>query len=320
MESADQDEEEDDPTSSSLIEAKRARARNDDDQLEVIPDDVLFLCFEWLFPSDLSRCMLVSKHWNDAAKDNHLWKLHCAMAFNRISSKNLSNKYASSYYEYYRRHNKLRFDGIYVLKVLYYIQSEAAMPSFSSSRKANPYTTIEYYRYLRFFNNRCEVVVHDKSHRVEKVTHDHSFHALYALSKKPPAQFVLFRCFAAMDASHENMRNAQSTSNVVAAYLDKTDGISTHEKVFRAKYDILDKKQLKVMVNTDYDLALEMTLSYYEVMQGASDRLKMAAFDGVCLDAEGNRMEDTRDHYEVRHEPFVFIPDYHFAVAQRYFD
>ena len=83
--------EDDDPTSAS---ASRET---------VIADDVLFLCFEWcvlcvecrvdcpvsaaprLFASDLSRCMAVSHRWLEAAQDNHLWKLHCAMCFRRVS-------------------------------------------------------------------------------------------------------------------------------------------------------------------------------------------------------------------------------------------
>eukprot|EP00483_Globobulimina_turgida_P003560 UN03566 len=136
----EEEEEDDDPTSASSLSIEN-------DKKMVISDDILFLCFEWLFAAELSRCMVVSRHWNEAAQDNHLWKLQCAMCFKRVSNKNLSNKYSNSYYLYYQKHNKLRFDGVYVLKVLYYIQSEVPMPTFNTnhSRSMKPYTTIEYY-------------------------------------------------------------------------------------------------------------------------------------------------------------------------------
>ena len=264
--------------------------------------------------------MVVNQKWNELAKDDHLWRLHCAMTFNRVSRKNLSNKYSNSYYNYYQRHKKLRFDGCYIMKVLYYIQSEAAMPNFTTSaRKAKPYTTIEYYRYLRFFNNSCYFVIHDKTHNIEKIKNDQSFNCIYALSKKKPSEFTLFNCFGTMDISHGNIKR-DNGNPVIASYHDKTDGITTHEKVFKGKYNISDKKNCSVVILTDYGLKLEIGLSYYQVIERSSDRLSMSKFDGISLDPNGNEIESTRDHYEVRHEPFIFIPDTRFRFAQEYFD
>eukprot|EP01084_Bolivina_argentea_P187077 322316_1 len=291
----EEEEEDDDPTSSN----------------HVISDDILFLCFEWLFAAELSCCMVVNKHWNEAAKDNHLWKLQCAMCFKRISNKNLSNKYSNSYYLYFQKHNKLRFDGIYILKVLYYIQSEARMPNFNTNiQNIRPYTTIEYYRYLRFFNNKCKIIN-------EKITNDQSFNALYALSKKKPTNYGLINVFNPLHITHQNIKKK---SQVIASLHDKIDGISSQEKVYKAKYDFADKKNVKLMVNTDYGLRLELGLSYYEVINGASDRLKIEYFDGISLNAKGEPIQSTRDHYEIRHEPFCFIPDARFKLIDQYFD
>lgn len=189
MDIAGDEEEDDDPTSASSSPRRnehngpndneaqseeKKSTEGDQETAHQIPEDVLFLCFEWLFPSELVRCCPVSHQWNEAARDNHLWKLHCAMCFQRVSSRNLSNKYSNSFYEYYHRHRKIRFDGVYVLKVLYYIQSEAGMLSFESgaTRYSKPYTTIEYYRYVRFFNNQCTVSINAKTKRMEKVHRD----------------------------------------------------------------------------------------------------------------------------------------------------
>merc|ERR1712228_211413 len=281
-----------------------------------ISDDVLFLCFEWLFPSELCRCMVVNKHWNETAKDNHLWKVQCALVFSRVSSKNLLKKYLNSYHSYYKRHHTLRFDGVYVLKVLYYIQSEATL--FTTPALTKPYTTIQYYRYLRFFNNQCEIIVNDKNHKLDKIKNDQSFNAIYSMDKHKPSEFALFHCFGAKDVSHQNIR--KGTSSIIASLYNKKDGIVTHQKVFAAKYDIGNKKMVKVNVSTDYGLALEFGLKYYEVMEGASDRLRIEYFDGLNLNAQNVPIESSRDHYEVRHEPFIFIPDTQFRFAGEYFD
>eukprot|EP01084_Bolivina_argentea_P245440 410929_1 len=278
-------EEDDDPTS--LLSTNERKEC--DGEATIISDDILFLCFEWLFPSSLSKCAAVSKHWDEAAKDNHLWKLHCVMAFARVSSKNLANKYSNSYYKYYQKHKKLRFDGVYVLKVLYYIQSESALPD---SNNTNPYTAIEYYRYLRFFNNQCD------GHK--KIKNDQSFDALYALSKRKPSEYSLFAVFGSHHCAHENMR--KDNKLIVASFHSKTDGITKHEKVFSAKYDISSKKIVILTCKTDYGLALELGLSYDEVTEGASDRLNMVYFDGMSLNSNGDRIDSTRDHYEIRHE------------------
>ena len=326
-------EEEDDPTSSSLIvnndnnndnnsdnNNDELKDNNDDELNMIISDDILFLCFKWLFPSELAKCMTVNKHWNEASKDNHIWQLLCSFSFKRISKKNLMNKYSNCYYEYYQRHNKLRFDGCYVMKVLYYIQSESAMPNFdlNVSRKRKPYTTIEYYRYLRFFNNQCDFIINNKTHKIEKIKNDESFDGIYALSKKKPSEYKLFDCFNSIDISHKNIKN--NNKKIIASFNDKIDGITTNEKVFKAKYDICNKKQVSISIITDYGLKLELDLNYYEVIKGASDRLSITKFDGISLDSNENEIESMRDHYEIRHEPFIFIPDCQFKFAHQYFD
>ena len=308
MNSVDEEEEDDDPTSSSSLSLAP--------ETKAISDDVLFLCFEWLFPSELCRCMRVNKHWEETAKDNHLWRVQCALCFARVSSKNLAKKYANSYHSYYRRHYKLRFDGVYVLKVLYYIQSEATL--FTTPITTKPYTTIEYYRYLRFFNNQCKIIVNEKNHKLDKIKNDESFNCIYAMDKNKPSEYALFHCFGAKDVSHQNI--GKGTSSVVASLYNKKDGIITHQKVFAAKYDISNKKMVKIKVSTDYGLALELGLKYYEVVEGASNRLRMEYFDGLRVNAQNMPIESSRDHYEARHEPFVFIPDTQFGFVDEWFD
>mmetsp|Transcript_6699 Transcript_6699/g.10596 ORF Transcript_6699/g.10596 Transcript_6699/m.10596 type:complete len:319 (+) Transcript_6699:88-1044(+) len=318
MESGDQDEDEEDDPTSNLLSPERV--------ITTIPDDVLFLCFAWLHAAELARCMVVGKHWHEAAQDNHLWRLQCALCFHRISTKKLRNKYENSYYTFYQTHFKLRFDGCYIVKVLYYIQAEAAMPSFNTSaRRANPYNAVQYYRYLRFFANKCDVIMNEATHKIENINNDQSCNAIYALSNKKPSEFALFGCFHAVDASHQNIKHthppsSSSSSVVVASHFEKHDGISMHEKVYRGKYDITSKKCVKLKVDTDYDLRLEFELKYYEVNTGSSDRLEMSLFDGVALGSRGNPIESTRDHFEVRHEPFLFIPDKEMKNAQHYFE
>jgi len=331
MDTAGDEEEDDDPTSSSLPQRKSDLAvsistaisppagtlQNDENEEEKsteneIPEDVLFLCFEWLYPSELARCGPVNHQWNEAARDNHLWKVHCAMCFHRVSSRHLSSKYSNSFHQYYHRHRKIRFDGVYVLKVLYYIQSEAGMLSLENgaTRFSKPYTTIEYYRYLRFFNNQCTVTPNGKVKREE------TSKAMYAMSKRKPGDFPLFRCFQSVDASHLNFGKGP----VLAAYHEKNHGITTDEKVFAAKYDISDRKRVKVTVDTDYRLRIVLGLNYsYEFIEGASDRLTIEQFYGVRVDREGNPIGNMRDHYDIRHEPFRFIPDTSFREVHQMF-
>jgi len=278
-----------------------------------IPEDVLFLCFEWLYPSELARCSAVNHEWNEAARDNHLWKVHCAMCFHRVSSRHLSTKYSNSFHQYYHRHRKIRFDGTYILKVLYYIQSEAGMLSHDngSTRYSKPYTTIEYYRYLRFFNNQCTVTPNGKVQR-EGISK-----AIYAMSKRKPDEFPLFRCFRSVDSSHLNFGKGP----VLASHHEKTHGITTDEKVFAAKYDISDRRMVKVSVNTDYRLRIELGLDYsYEFIDGASDRLTIQQFYGLQVDRDGNPIEDSKHEYDVRHEPFRFIPDTYLHETHEMFE
>ncbi len=91
-------------------------------------------------------------------------------------------------------------------------------------------------------------------------------------------------------------------------------------QVFRASYDISDKKMLNVTVDTDYGLRIEFGLDYsYEFVEGASDRLTIRKFDGIRVDENGNSREETRNQYAVRHEPFRFIQDKHFREVGEYF-
>ena len=139
---------------------------------------------------------------------------------------------------------------------------------------------------------------------------------MYAMSKRKPSEFPLFRCFKSMDGSHLNFGRGP----VLAALHEKNHGITRDEKVFAAKYDLSNKKMVQVTVQTDYGLRIELGLDYsYEFVDGASDRLSIRHFDGLRLDGNGNPMEHTRDHYEIRHEPFIFIPDTSFHEVNEYF-
>ena len=167
-------------------------------------EDVIYEILTFLTPRDLSLKMNVCVAWKNLIRsDNSLWKPHCCYVFPKIfkifekraleedrnelvggnnviqhrqdkkkrtstsghSILDISRKYENSLYKYYKMHKKIRFDGVYIVHVVYYIESEMSVHSIEHPKNYHPkpYQKIEYFRYLRFFPPKLKWPIFNKN-------------------------------------------------------------------------------------------------------------------------------------------------------------
>ncbi|ETO11087.1 hypothetical protein RFI_26287 [Reticulomyxa filosa] len=323
-------------------------------------DDIIFQVAQWLYPAEVASCRVICKQWSETALDNGLWKWHCLQCFpNKVPRQTLNKSYNHSYFKYYVHNKKIRVQtkklSYKKKKEMYYVEAEAALPSDENKNlRICPYTKIEYYRYLRFLpakqetmRNQDNVMTNAQTNK-QKQQKEEKKKALkkritlnirraittqmdlvrYALTKCDPTKFKDFECFFPL-------RVYRPLPSIVLAIVFYFIFSAVPEKqydcrVYEGYYNVTKENLIRLSIETDYSINLQMKLRFDETEPGKSDRLHTDEFFGIVNNDDndiGRINQPPRDettfatiNFPLRHEPYVFIPDKDLNHCMKYFD